>query len=336
MNKSLFFKVVLLLLLPVAIIAQSATTGAISGVVVNNDGTPISGVFIKAVHVPTGTTFSVVTIADGRYLIPNVKAGGPYSVTASMTGFRTEKKTGMKVRLGEKAQVNFALELATVDAGEIVVTGVGSLMNKSRTGASQNVLQSSIETLPSISRSLSDFTRLAPQFASGEDIGAFSAAGRNSKYNNIQIDGAQNNDLFGLDLSGTPGGQANSTPISLDVVQEFQIVLAPYDVRHGGFTGGGINVITKSGTNDLHGAAYFYGRNESFVGNGPDDYEYAEFTDSTYGLSAGGAIIKNKLFFFFNAEKTSKKVPDRGPSRDSFCRSRVRRPVPVGARSVHL
>lgn len=310
MNKSLFFKVVLLLLLPVAIIAQSATTGAINGVIVNNDGTPISGVFVKAVHVPTGTTFNVVTVADGRYFIPAVKAGGPYSVTASMTGFRTEKKTGIRVKLGEKAQVNFALELATVDAGEIVVTGVESIINKSRTGASQNVDQSVIEELPTISRALSDFTRLAPQFASGEDTGSFSAAGRNSKYNNIQVDGAQNNDLFGLDLSGTPGGQAEATPISLDVVQEFQIVLSPYDVRYGGFTGGGINVITKSGTNDFHGAGYYYGRNESLVGDGPGETPFAEFSDSTYGISVGGPLIKNKLFFFFNYEQTQKKTPE--------------------------
>ncbi|MCK5221946.1 MAG: TonB-dependent receptor, partial [Candidatus Aminicenantes bacterium] len=125
-----------------------------------------------------------------------------------------------------------------------------------------------------------------------------------------QIDGAQNNDLFGLDLSGTPGGQAESTPISLDVVQEFQIVLAPYDVRQGGFTGGGINVITKSGTNEFHGSVYYEGRNESLVGNGPSDYEFAAFSDVTYGVSLGGPIIKNKLFFFFNAEKSLAKTPE--------------------------
>ncbi len=310
MKKSLFFKLMLLLVLPAVIVAQSATTGAITGVVVNNDGTPLSGVAIKAVHVPTGTTFNVVSRTGGFYLIPAVKAGGPYTVTAAITGFRTEKKTGIVVKLGEKAQVNFALQLATVDAGEVVVTGVEEIINKSRTGATQNVAQNVIEDLPTISRTLSDFTRLAPQFASGEDAGSFSAAGRNSKYNNIQIDGAQNNDLFGLDLSGTPGGQAESTPISLDVVQEFQIVLAPYDVRHGGFTGGGINVITKSGTNEFHGSVYYEGRNENFVGNGPSDYEFSKFSDKTYGVSLGGPIIKNKLFFFFNAEQTLAKTPE--------------------------
>ncbi len=310
MRKSLFFKVMLLLILPAFIVAQSATTGAITGVVVNNDGTPLPGVAVTAVHMPTGTTFNVISRTGGLYLIPAVKAGGPYSVTAVITGFRTEKKTGIIVKLGEKAQVNFALQLATVDAGEVVVTGVEEIINKSRTGATQNVGQNVIEDLPTISRTLSDFTRLAPQFASGEDAGSFVAAGRNSKYNNIQIDGAQNNDLFGLDLSGTPGGQAESTPISLDVVQEFQIVLAPYDVRHGGFTGGGINVITKSGTNDFHGSVYYEGRNESLVGDGPSDYKFDKFSDSTYGVSLGGPIIKNKLFFFFNAEQTVKKTPE--------------------------
>jgi outer membrane receptor for ferrienterochelin and colicin len=220
-----------------------------------------------------------------------------------------EKKTGVKVLLGEKEFVNFALQLATVDAGEVVVTGVAEIMNKSKTGASQNVAQSSIEALPTISRSLSDFTRLSPQFSSTEDVGAFNAGSRNSKYNNIQVDGAQNNDLFGLDSGGTPGGQANTTPIALDAVQEFQIVLAPYDVRYGGFTGGGVNVITKSGTNEFHGSAYWYGRNEKWVGNGPDDYEFNEFSDYTIGLSFGGPVIKNKLFFFLNAEMNRQETP---------------------------
>jgi len=310
MRKSLFFKALLLLILPAVIVAQSATTGAIAGVVVNNDGTPLPGVAITAVHMPTGTTFMVISRTGGLYLIPAVKAGGPYTVTAVMTGFRTEKKTGITVKLGEKAQVAFGLQLATVDVGEIIVTGVADIINKSRTGATQNVGQNVIEDLPTISRTLSDFTRLAPQFASGEDAGSFVAAGRNSKYNNVQVDGAQNNDLFGLDLSGTPGGQAESTPISIDVVQEFQIVLAPFDVRYGGFTGGGINVITKSGTNEFHGSVYYEGRNESLVGNGPSDYEFDKFSDATYGVSLGGPIIKNKLFFFFNAEQTLAKTPE--------------------------
>ncbi len=310
MRKSLFFKALLLLILPAVIVAQSATTGAITGVVVNNDGTPLPGVAINAVHVPTGTVFNAVSTTGGFYLIPAVKVGGPYSVTATMTGFRVEKKTGVKVKLGEKEQVNFSLQLATVDAGEVVVTGVAEIMNKSKTGAATNVAQSSIESLPTISRSLSDFTRLAPQFSSTEDVGAFNAGGRNSKYNNIQVDGAQNNDLFGLDSGGTPGGQANTTPISLDAVQEFQIVLAPYDVRYGGFTGGGINVITKSGTNEFHGSAYWYGRNEKWVGNGPDDFEFNEFTDTTMGLSFGGPIIKNKLFFFVNVEQNRQEQPE--------------------------
>jgi len=310
MKKSLFFKVMLLLILPAVIVAQSATTGAITGVVVNNDGTPLPGVAIKAVHVPTGTTFNAISTTGGFYLISAAKVGGPYTITATLTGFRIEKKIGVRVRLGEKAQINFALRLATIDAGEVVVTGVAEIMSKSKTGAAHNVGQSSIESLPTISRSLSDFTRLAPQFSSTEDVGAFNAGGRNSKYNNIQIDGAQNNDLFGLDSGGTPGGQANTTPISLDVVQEFQIVLAPYDVRHGGFTGGGINVITKSGANKLHGSAYWYGRNEKWVGKGPDDYEFNKFGDSTIGLSLSGAIIKNKLFFFLNAEKNRQEKPE--------------------------
>ncbi|MCK5221418.1 MAG: carboxypeptidase regulatory-like domain-containing protein, partial [Candidatus Aminicenantes bacterium] len=158
MRKSLFLKLLLLLILPAMIVAQSATTGAITGVVVNNDGTPLPGVAITAVHVPTGTTFMVVSRTGGLYLIPAVKAGGPYTVTAAITGFRTEKKTSLTVKLGQKTQVNFALQLATVDAGEVIVTGVDEIISKSRTGATQNVAQNVIEDLPTISRTLSDFT----------------------------------------------------------------------------------------------------------------------------------------------------------------------------------
>ncbi|MCX6583449.1 MAG: carboxypeptidase regulatory-like domain-containing protein [Candidatus Aminicenantes bacterium] len=311
MRKSLSFMLMLLCLAPMVMFAQVLTNGSFSGKVVDVDGKVIAGADIVAIHLPTGTKYVTLTRMNGMFDIPAVRVGGPYTITASFEGFKPEKQEELAVKLGETKYVTFTLQLQTVDAGEIVVTASTPIINPYRTGASQNVAQDSIDNLPTISRSLSDFTRLSPQvLADDETDGAFNAGGRSSRYNNIQIDGAQNNDLFGLGSTGTPGGQSEATIISLEAVQEFQIVLAPYDVRQGMFTGGGINVITKSGQNDFFGSAFFEGRNQDFVGKGPDNQKFKEFTEGIYGGSFGGPIIKDKLFFFVNAEYNAKKLPE--------------------------
>ncbi|MCP4151424.1 MAG: TonB-dependent receptor, partial [bacterium] len=310
MKRIFILALMLILIAPAVVLAQGSTTGAFNGTVTDADGSALAGVDVTLVHNPTGTKYRTISRSNGLYNIPSVKVGGPYTLTVEFEGMRTEKYDNLVVKLGENKRLNVKLYLATVDAGEVLVTASSPIINPARTGASHNVVQESIEALPSISRSLSDFTRLAPQFASGEDSGAFSAAGRSPRYNNIQIDGAQNNDLFGLGNSGTPGGQTATTPISLDAIQEFQIVLAPYDVRQGSFTGGGVNVITKSGTNEFHGSFSFYGRNEKMVGDGPSEYEFAEFQESTYSMTFGGPIVKNKVFFFVNGEITRQKAPE--------------------------
>lgn len=312
MRKIFGITFMLFFLVPVLILAQGVTTGSFTGKVVDVDGNAVSGAEVAILHVPTGTTYTTLTRSDGQYHVPAVRVGGPYTITVSYEGFKTEKKEDLVVKLGEIKYVAFTLQLATVDAGEVLVTASTPIINPYRTGASQNVAQDSIESLPSISRDLSSFTRLAPQFVSGEDSGSFSAAGRSPRYNNIQIDGAQNNDLFGLGNSGAPGGQTMVTPISLDAIQEFQIILAPYDVRQGMFTGGGVNVITKYGTNDFHGSAFFFGRNESLIRAGSNEVgsdliEFPEFSESSYGLTVGGPIMKNKLFFFVSGELKKEK-----------------------------
>jgi hypothetical protein len=312
MRKSLSFALMLFFLVPVMMLAQGATTGSFGGKVVDVDDNPVAGADVTIIHVPTGTKYVTLSRGNGAYNVPAVRVGGPYTITVSFEGFKTETQENLAVKLGEVKVVDFKLQLATVDAGEVLVTASTPIINPYRTGASQNVAEDSIESLPSISRDLSSFTRLAPQFTSGEDSGSFSAAGRSPRYNNIQIDGAQNNDLFGLGNSGTPGGQTMTTPISLDAIQEFQIVLAPYDVRHGMFTGGGVNVITKNGTNDFHGSAFFYGRNESLVRKGSnavgsDLAEFPEFSESSYGLTFGGPLVKDKLFFFLSGEIKKEK-----------------------------
>jgi TonB-dependent Receptor Plug Domain. len=166
--------------------------------------------------------------------------------------------------------------------------------------------------MPSISRSVSDFTRLVPQAASSN--GGTSFSGTNNRYNSFQVDGVVNNDVFGLAGTGTNGGQAGIQPISLDAIEQIQVVIAPYDVRQSGFTGGGINAITKSGSNDFKGSAYFYGNNQDFVGttagkNVENRKKLDKQTDMQFGVSLGGALIKNKLFFFVNGEITDKSYP---------------------------
>ncbi len=310
MKKFILVMLSIAMLLPALTYAQSSTTGAFGGAVVDSDGKAMPGVMIKAVHVPTGTIFRTITNELGQFAIQVVKVGGPYKVTAELEGFTTGVTEGIYVKLGEKKNVKFMLNLATIKEADITVTASSSVINSARTGAAQNVSSSAIENLPTVGRDISSFTRMAPQMVSGEASGSFSAGGRSSRYNNIQIDGAQNNDLFGLSDSGTPGGQTSTTPVSMEAIEEFQIVMAPYDIKYGGFTGGGVNVVTKSGTNKMHGSAFFYGRNESLVRKGDDMgdlSEFSEFNESTYGLSLGGPIMKNKLFYFLSFEQKNEK-----------------------------
>jgi len=305
------------LILPGLIFAQGVTSAAFSGRVTDSEGKALPGATVTAKHLPTGTVFETTTRLDGRFDIPAAKVGGPYSVIATLTGFAPQTLADITLKLGENRSLAFKLEQARIEVG-VTVTAPNPVISQSRTGAAQNVSTAVIESMPSISRTFGDFTRLSPQVDSGGS-GSFNAAGRNNKYNSIQIDGAVNNDLFGLSGSGTPGLAA---PVSLDAVQEFQLVLAPYDVRYGGFTGAGLNAITRYGTNSFSGSAYFFGRNQNFVGNGPDKTPYGNFSQSQYGLRLGGPIVKDKLFFFLSVESGRQTTPptyvinDSGTSND--------------------
>lgn len=311
MKKHISLSLLMLLLLSALALGQNITTAEFSGQVISSDNQPLPGVTIKAVHVPTGTVFTVLTRDDGHFNIPAVRVGGPYTITATLEGFKEEEFKDVYVKLGENKLLNIKLNLANVDLGEVTVVATEQLLSTAQTGAAENVTENVIESMPSISRNFSDFARLVPQVNISENFSdqAYSVAGRNNRYNNVQIDGAVNNDLFGLANSGTPGGQAGTTPISLDAIQEFQIVIAPYDVRQGGFTGGGINAITRSGTNSFHGSAFFYYRNQDLVGNGPDDTQYGQFNEKQMGFRLGGPIVQDKLFFFANAEFTRRSAP---------------------------
>lgn len=312
---------VLALLVPAMVLAQGTTTGNLGGTVADDNGAPLPGVQVTAIHVPTGTKYMTFTRDDGRFLIQNVRAGGPYTVTADLQGFNSPRREGIQVRLGEEMNVSLKMQISGVEEA-ITVTGETPLISPGRTGATSSMAQEPLETLPTVQRSIYDVARVSPYFSTDAADGGISVAGRNNRYNNIQIDGAVNNDVFGLSTSGTPGGGAETQPISLDAIQELQLVTSDYDVRKGSFTGGAINAITKSGTNEWHGSVFYYTRDDSFVGE-LNDREIATFEADQYGLSLGGPIMKDRAFFFANGELNRREAPTGfsadGTSGVDFC-----------------
>jgi hypothetical protein len=288
------------------------TTSGLKGLVVDEKKEALAGATIVAVHVPSGTQYGVLTNKDGRFTISNMRVGGPYQVTVSFIGYKQEVYSDINLSLGNVTDMVIHLSPSVTSLSEVIVTaGKNSIINSGRTGAAINVSNETVNTVPTISRGLKDFTKISP-LANTSGSGT-SFAGANNRYNQFAIDGLVNNDVFGLTSSGTNGGQAGIEPISLDAIEEFQINIAPYDVRQGGFTGGGINAITKSGTNKFTGTAYYYGNNENLVGK----YEpktgtkspVANYSDYQGGFSLGGPIVKNKVFFFVSGEITRKSYP---------------------------
>ncbi|MET0634710.1 MAG: carboxypeptidase regulatory-like domain-containing protein [Chitinophagaceae bacterium] len=286
------------------LIHAQVTTSAITGIVKTADGTGLAGATITATHLPTGTVYTALSRTDGGYNIVNMVPGGPYKVEISYVGFTPYSQTGLSLPLGETTRVDGTMTSSTETLAAVVVTGSGSNSNRRKTGASTSISREQIAALPSLNRSLQDYTRLTPQ-ANGNSFG-----GASNKFNNITIDGAVNNDVFGLSGTGTPGGQANTTPISLDAIQEIQVVLAPYDITYGNFTGAGINAVTRSGTNNVEGSVYYFYRNQNTIGKDPvSRIKSTKFSDKQYGIRFGGPIIKNKLFFFANGELARRTAP---------------------------
>ncbi|MBD2715747.1 TonB-dependent receptor [Microvirga sp. STR05] len=290
--------------------SQGTTTSAMNGVITDKEGAGLPGATVIVVHTPTNTQYVAPTNSEGRFNIQNMRVGGPYTVRVTFVGYKDASREGIFLSLGQNLRLDLNLSDATTELAGVTVSGRRDpVLNSERNGAATNVQREQIERLPTISRSFQDFTRLTPQ-ANGSSLG-----GRNGRFNNIQIDGASNNDLFGLGSTGAPGGQANTNPISLDAIQEFQVVLSPYDVRQGRFSGGGINAITRSGTNDFSGSAFVFGRNQNTAGKSPTPNSAGErtkldkFNDYQAGFRLGGPVIKDKLFFFVNGEITRRTAP---------------------------
>ena len=301
-RKGLLFKSVGLTLLAFVLTFMSAqaqvTSSAITGRVADGKGEGLPGATVVATHLPSGTQYGTVTNESGRYTIPSVRVGGPYKVTVSYVGYSEQVQDNIFANLGTSANVNVTLVDEGTQLQEVTVRSSRSdVFSSERTGAATTINSEQLKALPTISRSINDFTRLTPQ-SNGNSFG-----GRDGRYNNITIDGANFNNNFGLSSSNLPGGSAQ--PISLDAIEEVQVNIAPFDVRQANFTGAGINVITKSGTNEVKGTAYTYYRNEKFNGDkvGDEKLPAADKTNNNIiGASIGGPLIKNKLFFFANGE----------------------------------
>lgn len=317
MNKInlLLFALIATLCIHSHLYGQGVTTGTMTGIVLDTEGTTLPGATVMAVHTPSGTTYGVSTGINGRFNIPGMRVGGPYKVTISYVGYTSWEHEDIFVDLGSATNLQVTLAESGLDLEEVLVVARAGSVGQN-TGASTRITSEDLSTLPSINRNLNDFLRLTPQ--STGFGGGVSFAGTNNRYNAIYIDGAVNNDVFGLASSGTNGGQTGISPFSPDIIDQYQITLSPYDVTLGGFAGGGVNAVTKSGTNTFEGTAYTYFKNERFVGktNGvladrlnSDRERVDEFSETVYGVSLGGPIIRDRMFLFTNVEIQNDETP---------------------------
>ena len=291
------------LFLPVLASAQSVTGANINGTVTDSDGEALPGATVVAVHEPSGTEYGTTTRADGRFNIRNARIGGPYTIRASFVGFRSAEETDINLELSQDYRVNFQLVDETLDLGEVSVTAQrDAVISGDRSGARSRISRDQLDVLPSINRSLQDYTRLSPQ-VSGNNI-----AGRSGRRNAIQIDGVTFDDRFGLGSDAIP---TIGNPISIDAIQEFQVEISPFDVTQGNFTGGAVNAVTRSGTNEFTGSVYGFGRNQSFISEqlAGEERPIDEFYEYQAGARLGGPIIEDQLFFFINAEVKRESSP---------------------------
>ncbi len=304
----------LLLLCTAAGVQAQITTSSISGLITDNKQGALPGATVQAVYTPTGTQYATTTDTDGRYRINNMNAGGPYTLTVTYVGFNTETRSDLSLQLGETTSLNVRLSDASKTLTEVVVKGE---RGGEREGAGINLTGETIRRLPTISRSLTDITRLSPQVNNSNSF-----AGTNFRYNNVTVDGAINNDAIGFSPSlggatgttGQPGSSTRTNPISLDAIQDVQVAVAPFDVRLGNFLGGSVNAVTRTGTNTVTGSVYGFGRTAALVGNWNGAADAKDKLPGTFyeyqtGVRVGLPIIKDKLFFFTNEEITNRRDP---------------------------
>lgn len=310
MKKTIDLLVITVTLLFSTFITAQVTTSSMNGRVTDAVG-PVMGATVVATHTPSGTVYGSVTNSEGLYNLPGMRVGGPYSIEVSFLGYGTNEINNIMIRLGAPYVYDVMLTEESVTLDQVIVSARRTRFSAEKTGATTNISNEQMTALPTINRSISDMARMSP-YANG-----MSMAGGDGRSTNFTVDGANFNNNFGLS-SSLPGG---GNPISLDAIEEVQVVVSPFDVRQTNFIGGGINAITKSGTNQFKGSAYTYYTNQDMRGNRIGDTDFgarSEESTSTYGLTLGGPIIKNKLFFFVNAEsvKRPQQVVNWRPSEN--------------------
>jgi len=349
MNQNATIKLLSLLLALVALpffgFGQGVTTASMNGRVVDADGEPLVGATVLATHVPTGSKYGNTTGDKGFFRIPNMRVGGPYTVKVTYVGFSDFERKGIFLTLGQAYQLNVRLQGSGVTTDVVEITSSRSdVFDGNRTGAETVITEQRINALPTVARSIGDFARITPQATVREGGDGFSISinGMNNRYNAIYIDGAVNNDVFGLAGSGTNGGQTGVSPFPIDAIEELQVQVAPFDVRVGGFAGGAINAVTRSGSNNIEASVYGFFANERLSGLEPtrlgwndttasgdelvsEQYErlhgdsarqtyradnrLPDFNSTIAGFRIGGPIVKDKIFFFINAEIQRDETP---------------------------
>ena len=300
------FTMLIFLFISVMIYGQGATTSSLNGNITDSKGESLTGASIVAIHVPSGTQYATMTDNAGNYRIQNMRIGGPYTVTVSFIGYASSSYTEIILKLGETYVQNGQLNESTTTLKEVIVSAVlkNSILSSEHSGTQTNVSSRDLAILPTINRSLVDFSKYTPQSQGN------SFSGRDGRFNTITVDGAAFNNNFGLSSNPLPGG--NAQPISMDAIEEVSVRLAPYDVTVSQFTGASINAVTRSGDNTFKASVYTYQRPKSFTGSSVDGNHVAGANSSSlqnYGFRVGGPIIKNKLFFFLSGEYEQQSIP---------------------------
>ncbi len=290
--------------------AQGVAAASINVVLTDQTGAPIAGATIKAVHTPSGTTYTGETRADGHVTIQGMRVGGPYKVSTAAIGYTPVIKDEVYLNLGVTSDLALSATKTAVTLNEITAVATkDAVFSAERTGAATSVPKEVFSVLPTIARGLDNFTRLSPQ-ANVQSTGT-SFAGQDNRINNITVDGTYFNNSFGL--GSAPGARTNVAAISLDAIEQVQVNVAPFDVRQSNFVGAGVNTVTKSGTNSFAGSLYYNGRNQDFVGTSAGTFTCTTcalpFSFHQFGASLGGPIIKDKAFFFASYESDANSQP---------------------------
>ncbi|MEO5591219.1 MAG: carboxypeptidase regulatory-like domain-containing protein [Chitinophagaceae bacterium] len=319
----LFFAALLMIVCKSLTGYAQETTSEILGIISDEKGAPLAGATVIAVHVPSGTKYSTTTRKDGRYNLPGLRVGGPYSLTTTYVGFKEDKQENITLTLGQAFKGDFKLAASGTALSEVIVTAgrQNKTFNNNHTGSVESINRTQIERMPTINRSINDLVKLTPS-ANGLSFG-----GASSAYNSVTLDGANFTNSFGLGtVGGILGSQTNQTPISLDAIEQLQINISPFDTRNGGFAGAGINAVTRSGTNQFKGSVYTY-----LKGPGTQGYRVENatlprqaFSFNMRGASLGGAIVKNKLFFFISGEQVRQTAPSTSYTASSASRPAIK------------